>query len=656
MPARLPADPVPGKQDRLVVQMVCAFLQRGHLSQPEIGDDLSRKLFRRFLKDVDPNKGYFLQSDIDDFRRFETDLDDQLLRGDLTFAYQVYERFASRAQERIKLIEELINSPHDFTVQEYLDTDFDALDYARNDAELRDRWRKRIKFDLLLERLGTKPLSETEAKKKILERYKGVVKRWKQVDNYDLMELYLSGLTGSVDPHSNYMSPATLDDFAIAMRLHLEGIGALLRTDNGQTVVVEVVPGGAAALDGRLKPNDKIIGVAQGDDKFTDVVDMKLREVVKLIRGRTGTPVQLKVVPASKLEPVTYALTRQTIQLKDQEARSEVVEVGKKTDGTPYRVGIIDLPSFYADPKAEAGEGKSATEDVRRILKDFTANRVDGVVLDLRRNGGGSLNEALSLTGLFIDEGPVVQVKGPRGGVERRDDPEKGTVYAGPLVVLDSHLSASASEILSGALQDYGRALIVGDATTHGKGTVQMLIDLGQQLRTGEQPPKLGALKLTIQQFYRVNGDSTQNRGVASDIILPALTDHLGTGEKELEHALAFDRVPSVEHEELLQVPSRLKADLRARSAERVKKSAEFTKLTKEIERLEAQRARKKIPLNEKELREQFNKDEAEKADQKANGLMPPEAPPEKTYKFQRNFAGNEILQIAVDLIKAQER
>jgi carboxyl-terminal processing protease len=651
---RLPAEPVPGKQDRMVVQMVCAFLQRDHLSQPAIGDDLSRKLFRRFLKNIDPNKGYLLQSDVDDFRRFETELDDQLLRGDMSFAYQVYQRFATRAAERLPLIEQLIQAPHDFTVKEYLETDFDSLDYARTQDELKERWRKRIKFDLLLERLGTNPTPEAEAKKKILERYKGVLKRWKQVDNYDLMEIYLSDLTTSIDPHSTYMSPATLDDFAIAMRLHLEGIGALLRSENGQTIVVEVVPGGAAAGDGRLKPNDKIIAVAQDDGKFVDVVDMKLREVVKLIRGPRGTKVQLKVVPANKIEPVLYVFTRQNIELKDQEARQEVIDQGKKPDGTPYRVGVIDLPSFYADTNSESGEGKSATEDVRRILKDFLAKGVDGVILDLRRNGGGSLNEALALTGLFIDEGPVVQVKGPRGGVERRDDPERGTVYSGPLMVLTSHLSASASEILAGALQDYGRALVVGDSTTHGKGTVQMLIDLGQQLRTGEAPPKIGALKLTIQQFYRVNGDSTQNHGVASDIVLPSITDHLGTGEKELEHALAFDRVQPVEHEELAQVSSKLKADLRARSVQRVKQSPDFTKLAKEIERLEAQRARKTIPLNEKELREQFNKDEAEKADQK-NGLLPPEKP-EKVYKFARNFASDEILHVMVDLIEAQPK
>src|SRR5207302_5113254 len=335
----------------------------------------------------------------------------------------------------------------------------------------------------------------------------------------------------SVDPHSSYMSPPTLDDFDIAMRLNLEGIGALLRSENGQTIVAEVITGGAAAADGRLKPNDKIIAVAQGDSQFVDVIDMKLREVVKLIRGARATKVQLKVIPAEKVVPLVYDLTRQKIELKAQEARQEIIEQGKKADGSPYRIGVIDLPSFYADPGSRRNgqaDAKSATEDVRKILKEFTAKGVDGVVLDLRKNGGGALNEALALTGLFIDQGTVVQVKGSQGPVQRLKDPEKGTVYAGPLMVLVSRYSASASEILAGALQDYGRALIVGDSSTHGKGTVQALLDLGTQIagnRVGGSPqPKLGALKLTVQQFYRVNGDSTQNRGVLSDVVLPSLT------------------------------------------------------------------------------------------------------------------------------------
>jgi carboxyl-terminal processing protease len=650
------AEPVPGKQDPLVVRLVCTFLKQGHLSRPEIGDDLSKRLFHRFLKDLDSGKLYFLKSDIDEFSKSQDQLADMLLKGDISFAYKVYERYVQRIGERQKLIQELLKENQDFTVKEYLDTDFDSLDYAQTTDELRDRWRKRIKFDLLLNRLAKKPMPEAEAKQKVQSRYQGVLKRWKQVDNYDLMELYLSDLAACVDPHSGYMSPPTLDDFDIAMRLNLEGIGALLRSDNGQTLVVEVVPGGAAAADGRLKSNDKIIGVAQGDGKFVDVVDMKLREVVKLIRGASGTPVQLKVIPAGKIEPLVYDLTRQTIQLKDQEARRDLIELGKKSDGKPYRIGVIDLPSFYADmARIGQSDAKSATEDVRAILSDFKAKNVDGVILDLRQNGGGSLTEALGLTGLFIDHGPIVQVKGSQGRVQRKDSPHKGMAYSGPLIVLVSRLSASASEILAGALQDYGRALVVGDSSTHGKGTVQMVIDIGNQLQA-DPPPKLGALKLTIQQFYRANGDSTQNRGVASDIVIPSVSEYLATGEKELEHALAFDKVKPVSHEQLAMVSPELISLLKVRSAERVKNSKDFAKLAKELELIKARKESKKFPLSEKELRDQFTKEEAEKADQTLNGDLPPEPKTDaKDYKFQRNFTNNEILAIMEDLLRGKE-
>jgi carboxyl-terminal processing protease len=657
---RLSAEPILGKQDRLVVQMVCEYLQQGHLSRPEIGDELSRRLFQRFFKGFDPNKIYFTKADIDEFKKFDTKLDDQLLEGDLTFAYRVYERFLTRVEQRLPLVQELLKAPQDFTVKEYLNTNFDALDYARSQDELRERWRKRIKFDLLLHRLGQKPLPEAEAKKKVLERYQDVLKRWKQVDHYDLMEMYLSDLTACVDPHTSYMSPTTLEDFDIAMRLNLEGIGALLRSENGQTIVAEVVPGGAAAADGRLKPNDKIIAVAQGDGNYVDVVDMKLRDVVKLIRGSSGTKVQLKVVPAEKVAPVVYELTRQKIELKSQEARQEIIEQGKKPDGTAYRMGVIDLPSFYADPGSRRDghrEGKSATEDVRKILKEFKAKGVDGVILDLRKDGGGSLPEALALTGLFIDQGAVVQVKGTRGRVRHLDDPEKGIVYGGPLIVLVSRYSASASEILAGALQDYGRALIVGDSATHGKGTVQALVELGNQiagLRAAGQS-KLGAIKLTVEQFYRVNGDSTQNRGVSSDIVIPSLTEQTATTESELDYALAFDHVPPVDHDYLGMIPPDVKAILKARSAQRVKNSAEFAKLAKEIALVKARKERKVIPLNEQEMRDQFTKEEAEKLDKRANGLVPPEESTTGAYKFERNFTNNEILQIMADFLQGRK-
>ncbi|HJT79119.1 MAG TPA: carboxy terminal-processing peptidase [Gemmataceae bacterium] len=649
--ARAPAAPAPDKQDRMVAEVVCELLQRGHLSHPEIGEAVSRHLFHRFLKDLDPAKLYFLQSDIDEFKTHETELASKLQEGNLDFPYAVYDRFLQRLGERVKLAEELVNAKQDFTVKEFIDTDGEKIPYAKNDDEMRERWRKRVKFDLLLQRLGKKPLPDAEARQKVLDRYKGALKRWKQVDHTDLLEIYLSDLTTSLDPHSTYMSSSTMDDFEIAMRLNLDGIGAVLRSENGQTVVVEVVPGGAA--DGHIKPNDKIVAVSQGDGKYVDVVDMKLRDVVKLIRGHRGTPVQLKVIPAGKIEPVVLDLTRKKIELKSQEARGDVVEQGKKADGTPYRIGVIDLPSFYADPGSGFGTRKSATEDVRRILKDFEGKHVDAVVLDLRRNGGGLLSEALGLTGLFIDQGPVVQVKDSQGRVQHKDDPEQGVAYGGPLVVLVSRFSASASEIVAGALQDYGRALLVGDTSTYGKGTVQTVIDLGDVLRGNH--PKMGALKMTIQQFYRVNGDSTQNRGVLADVVLPSLSEALGSGEKEQDYALAFDHVPPLEHDDMGLVPAGVKAALRERSAKRVKESADFAKLTKEAARLKAEKERKTLPLNEKDLREEFGGDDADAVEKKLQELAGPDKSESKEYKFQRNFMNNEILQITEDFVQGKK-
>ncbi len=647
------AEPKEGKQDALIAQIVCEYLKRGHLSQPEINDDISRRVFRRFLKGLDPNKLYFVQADFDEFKKSETDLDDQLLKGELTFPYKVYERLLTRVGERQKLVDEFVGAQHDYTVQEFLDTDPDTIEYAKTDDEMRERWRKRIKFDLLLQRMGDKPVAEAEAKEKVLTRYKSLAKRWKQVDNADLLEIYLTDLTTSIDPHSTYMSPTTLADFEIAMRLNLDGIGAVLRSENGTTIVVEVVPGGAAGKDGRLKPNDKIVAVAQGDDKFVDAVDMKLQEVVKMVRGPRGTKVQLKVVPVGKIEPIVIDLTRQKVELKAQEARGDIVEQGKKADGKPYLVGVIDLPSFYADAGNEQNPPKSATEDVRKILKEFKDKKVDGVVLDLRHNGGGLLNEALSLTGLFIDQGPIVQVKGSNGKILRKDDPEKGTVYAGPMIVLTSRFSASASEILAGALQDYNRALLVGDTTTYGKGTVQTVIDLGSQAR-GDTPSKLGALKMTIQQFYRANGDSTQVRGVVSDVAVPSLTEYLTEGEKESEHALPFDKVKPADHEDVGLVTPELKTGLKEKSAARVKESKDFVKQAKDIELLKERKARKKVTLNEKELKAQFSKDDAEKLDGKGDD-PPSDTPAGAPYKFKRNFTNNEVLQIMEDFMQSRK-
>jgi carboxyl-terminal processing protease len=432
-----------------------------------------------------------------------------------------------------------------------------------------------------------------------------------QTDGSELLEMYLNSLTTSYDPHSDYMSPRTLKNFDIIMSLELEGIGASLMSEDGYTVVKKIIPKGAADKNGQLKVEDKIVGVGQGDNgEIVDVVDMKLNDVVDLIRGKRGTVVRLDVIPATGTEPKVIRIAREKIELTDSEAQGEIFDAGQKPDGTPYRVGVIDLPSFYMD-MAGARRGlpdyKSTTRDVRNILDDFKKKGVDAVVLDLRWNGGGSLTEAINLTGLFITDGPVVQVKGADGRVEPYYDLDPSVSWAGPLVVVTSKFSASASEILAGAIQDYGRGLIVGDHSTHGKGTVQSLLELGQRL-FGPNGPQMGALKITQQQFYRPCGDSTQKRGVLADVELPSLSSHLDVGEADLDYPLEFDKVDTLPFKRYGEANPALCGQLRELSEQRTKNSEWFQKELRKVARYEEQKKKKTVTLNE----EKFLKERAE--------------------------------------------
>jgi len=632
-----------------LARFVGEILRQAHLSRPTLDEKLSREAFRQFLRNMDSRKAFFLQSDIDEFKKQEANLARDLQRNDTRFASAVHARFVQRYYETLGIIEELLKNPVDFTVKETIQTKFDDLNWPKDEAERKDRWRKIIKYELLLNRLAKKPQPDEEFRQKLLIRYRDRYRFWQQMDYYELMELYLTALTSTIDPHTSYLSPNSLEDlFNQGLHLNLEGIGARLRTEDGATIVVDIVPGGSAAVDGRLQPNDKIIAVAQGDNQFVDIRDMKLSEAVRLIRGKAGTKVQLKVIPAGKLEPTVYELVRQKVEFKESEAKGEILTQGKKADGTPYRIGVISLPSFYGGQAAMREKGKSATEDIRRILEDFKERGVDGVILDLRDNGGGLLTEAAALTGLFIDRGPIVQVKG-NGRIRAINDPEAGVVYDGPLMVLINRTSASASEILAGALKDYGRALIVG-GTSFGKGTVQNVLEIGPQLDPND-PPKLGAVKLTIQQFYRVNGDSTQNRGVIPDLFLPSLADALEVGEKHLDHAIAFDQVPPVRYNRLDRVSPSVKERLRQLSTERIRKSPEFAKLIRERERLAERRARTTLPLHEEELKAFYGQDKPEDLDEKEEKKDKKPAP--GTFdRFPLNYTNKEILQIMVDWLR----
>jgi carboxyl-terminal processing protease len=640
----------PGPNDRQITLAVRSYLEREHFLRRPIDDEIAKRWFSIFLEGLDPWKLHFLQSDIDGFLKRRDSLDDLVKRGDVSFAYEVFNTFLKRLDERLPLVEKLLQEPQDFTRQETIVTDRDAATWAKSEAEAEDNWRKRIKYDLLVQKM--EKASPEEAKDKLLRRYRSFAKRMHQMTADELLETYLTALTSSLDPHTSFMSPGTQENFAIAMRLQLDGIGAQLKGEDGYTTIMELTPGGAADRDGRLKKKDRVVGVGQGvDGEIVDVVDMNLNEVVKLIRGKRGTVVRLKVTPVGETVPKIYDITRAKIELKDAEARGEVVEEGKKADGTPWRVGVINLPSFYMDMDgARQGQAdyKSSTRDCKRLLDEFKRKGVDCVVLDLRNNGGGSLPESISLTGLFIDTGPVVQVKDADKRVQQFDDVDPGVAWDGPVVVLTNKFSASASEIVAGAIQDYRRGLVIGDKATHGKGTVQSLLDLGRQLfQRLPNAPSLGAIKITMQQFYRPLGASTQLEGVKSDIELPSITTHLPVGESDLDHAIAFDKVPAAAFQSSGRVTEDMLRTLQERSASRVAANDEFRKVQAEIAQYQKRKSEKTISLVETEFERQWNEGKAADDEEKKLEEMDAQRRP----VVKRDFYFNEAMNVTVDYL-----
>ena len=653
----LKADPVaPGPSDRQITFMVALMLKREHLSRHPLDKEISQRCIATFLKSLDPMKVYFYQSDIDNFMRHKDELSDAIRRGDVSFAYTVFRTFLQRVDERVKTVDAVLAGPIDFNVDEQMVADRDVAQYPKSTAEASDRWRQRIKYDLLVLKASDKDKKEgQEARDKLQRRYHSFAKRMHQTSSSELLEMYLNSFTTAFDPHTDYMSPDTQRDFDIAMSLELEGIGAQLQTEDSYAVVKKIVPGGAADRDGRLKVEDKVVAVGEGDDgEMTDVTDMKIRDVVKLIRGKRGTLVRLDVIPVGGSEHKLYKIVREKIELKDSEARGKVFEAGRKPNGGAYRVGVIELPSFYRDMAGDRRGSttfKSTTRDVKAILDDFNRQGVDAVVLDLRRNGGGALNEAISLTGLFINDGPVVQVKDADGRVQPYNDIDPGVTWSGPLVVMISKFSASASEILAGAIQDYNRGLIVGDRATHGKGTVQSLLDLGAQLFRVPNAEPMGALKITMQQFYRPDGDSTQKRGVVSDIELPSLTTHLDVGEGDLDYALPFDRVAGASLKRFDNVNPGITSQLRRLSEQRVQNSEKFQRELRRIARYKEQKAKKHITLKE----DKFLQERAELNADKEEEKVFEEHSELRGGEIKRDYYLDEVLAIATDYINLQQ-
>lgn len=643
----------PTVENRNVALVVGSFLRNEHLTQHPLDDEIAERWMTLYLKSLDLRKLYFYQADIDRFTLQQHKLDDAVRRGDIDVAFEVFNVLLDRVDERTKMIDELLQEEFDFTVDEEIIRDPDDAEYPRSPQAARDLWRKRIKLDLLVLKAGKEPIVGDAAREKLTRRYHSAAKRLHQIDGDELVEMYLTALTMAYDPHSTYMSPHSLENFEIQMRLQLDGIGAQLQFEDGYTVVNKIIPGGAADKDGRLKEGDRIVGVGQGTDgEMEDVVDMKLDDVVEQIRGKRGTVVRLEVIPDGKSEHKVYEITRAQIELADSRARGEVVT--EKRGDREYRVGVINLPSFYMDMDgARRGmmDYRSTTRDVSALLEDFKKQNIDAVVVDLRENGGGALTEAISLTGLFIDEGPIVQVKDKDNNRQPYND-ERGTLWDGPLVVLISKQSASASEIFAGAIQDYGRGLIVGDKATHGKGTVQSLLSLGPQMFAVPNAREMGALKITMQQFYRPNGASTQNLGVESDVVLPSFYDELGLGESELDFAMTFDQIDAVPFRKLELVTPAVVHGLRALSEQRLAASTDFQRLIERIEKYRERKNAETLTLNEaKFMAQQAEADNEEEILEELFGNDHGADNP----VVKRDFYFNETLHITLDYVEALE-
>ena len=704
-----------------VAQIVGRSLERLHFSRMRFKDEVSARMFNRYLEALDPQRFYFLQSDLADFEKFRLRLDElTMIEKDVQPAYDVFNRFLGRFDQQYAHVSRLLKEgkfnldrddrmvinrkeeprPKDLAEASRLWTErlrFEYLAEKLNQTEIPElstnAWRKISGLDAdapvpnslptsLKRPLGTNVLADLEALvgkahasnilaevnasrwssrpqleaylasrlpaerhseilDKLTRRYNRTLRTLKQYEPDEVLQLYLDSLAHAYDPHSNYFGKSELDSFSIQMNLSLFGIGATLQAEDGYTVIRAVVPGGPAARSKQVNIGDKVVAVAQGDDgEWVDVVDEKLKRVVDQIRGPKGSTVRLTMIPSggdgSARKLVT--IVRDEIKLEDGEAKAKLVEVpdGK---GATRRVGVIDLPSFYANMSVGiGGKGstrKSTTADVAKLLRKLVAEKAEGIILDLRRNGGGSLPEAVNLTGLFIKTGPVVQVKEFNGRIDQDDDNDPAVLYDGPLMVLTSRFSASASEIVAGALQDYGRAIVVGDTTTHGKGTVQTIQELGPFLPDSPLPP--GAIKVTIRKFYRASGESTQLKGVVPDLILPSVNNFLDSGESSLTNALPWDTIAPAEFDKFNSIQPFL-ARLRDHSSNRIAADRDWDYVREDISIFQRKQAEKTISLHyDQRVRERH--EDRERAERRKKELAARGSKEPTTYEITLKLA-----------------
>jgi carboxyl-terminal processing protease len=641
----------------IITKLASRLISGSHYRQHALDNKISSQIFDEYFKLLDPNKLYFTQQDIKAFEKYRYYLDDLTQMGNTDFAFEVYKLYLRRLKEYRLYAEAKLKKGFDFNKDEYFSVDRRKLPRAANMDELKDVWRKKLKNDMLyfilMKKAINMPNDEENGKdgkkkeekaalkklwdkrtpqEKILKRLRDIYNEMSQKDKVDILGFYLTCLAQTYGPHSSYFPPKEEEDFDINMKLSLVGIGAVLTSDDGYTKVVRIIPGGPAGRDGRLKPEDRIIAVAQEDGEPVDIIDMSISKVVKLIRGEKGTKVILTVLPGSKgrnAVPVSITLVRDKVELKSSEASGKIRKV-KRKDGSVMKVGIITLPRFYLDFQA-AFRGdpnfKSSSRDVANILKSFSKEDVDGVIMDLRSNGGGSLREAINLTGLFIRKGPIVQVRQSDRNVSVKYDPDPEIHYSGPLLVMVNKLTSSAAEIFTGAIKDYKRGIVVGDTRTYGKGTVLDVIKLDRLLRYVNQKFPAGTVKFESAVFYRVNGSSTQQLGVVPDIILPSFTEYMEIGELFNDNHLPWDAINQVPHDNYDKDLDRFVREAKRRSADRLKQNPEFKVLKKNIQLFNKYKKRTQISLNEKKRWAEYLE---EKKILEAN------------QKFMKNISGND--------------
>jgi carboxyl-terminal processing protease len=595
-----------------VAMSVGRLLEEGHYTRQKLNEDVSKKFLQTYLEMLDFSHLFFTQKDVDELNaKYASSMAGDVLVGNLKPAYEIYALYTKRVDDRVAKIKELLKQPIDFKSNASVELSRQKSSWPKDEAEADQLWRGRISNELLQEHLSEHPIEP--APQLVTRRYDRLARNVHEEDKDEQMKLFLDALAQAYDPHSEYLSKADMKNFSINMGLSLVGIGAMLRSEDGYAKIESLVPGGPAQADGRLKVGDRITAVAQGPADYVDVREMRLDKVVEMIRGKKGTHVRLLVIPSDATDPSrrkNVELVRDEIKLKDQEARADII-IRKDETGDPIKLGWLTLPSFYADMDKHQ---KSTTRDVLALLKRLKKENIAGLVIDLRRNGGGSLEEALSLTGLFLKSGPIVQTKDYNGSIRVSANPDPGIAYSGPMVVLTSRQSASASEIFAAALQDYGRAVIVGDKNTFGKGTVQTILPIGRFASLlGSHSDEDGALKLTIQKFYRVAGGSTQLHGVASDIVLPSLSDLPEFGEGALKNALPYDEVAKARYTKWSDSHSLFIDQLRRRSEERIKGDPEFHYVMEDIDRLRHKLDENRISLNEDARKKETQDDKLRK-------------------------------------------